>query len=172
MDRTAFDGKGTNYKRIDLSRSFLLRPNDRFIKIAKFFFPFIINSCMYAFFFLFPLQSHEVQGRCASRSCIVYYFTECSYSALDSKLREKRGIRRYSDSINCVRRVPGFLRLLYNDESESIESWRVKFLILIRKNAIVCVADCRVFSVTVQHDGNPNSSRLYRLQSPHIIAII
>lgn len=57
MDRTAFDGKGTNYKRIDLSRSFLLRPNDRFIKIAKFFFPFIINSCMYAFFFYF-LYNH------------------------------------------------------------------------------------------------------------------
>lgn len=33
----SFDRRGTNYKRIDFSRSFPLRPNDRFIKIAKFY---------------------------------------------------------------------------------------------------------------------------------------
>ena len=104
--RTAWQRRKGIIKKSIFQGAFSYVLNDRFIKIAKFFYKFV---CMYMFcvcvcvclcFMLygcvtFFLYNH-IKFRDGARKSIVYivyYFTKCSYSALDSKLRGKHGVK-------------------------------------------------------------------------------
>lgn len=56
--------------------------------------------------FFFPLKSHKVQGRCAQVDRVSYTILQNvereSYSALDSKPREKRGIKCLYSAKKCL----------------------------------------------------------------------
>lgn len=172
------EGRKMNYKKIDFSRSFLLRSKWSLYKNRNIFF---INSCTCmcmcrcvcvcvcdVFSFTITWSSGTVR---ASPSYIVYYILQ---NVATVHLTRSRGenveLSVSSDSMRSFKYVPGFWRSLYNEGLKPIESRRVQFSMLHGFGKMVpCLLYVHFSSID---SGDLNLSKLYWFQSLHITGIV